>query len=171
MKAAVPVCLLALATLMVGAVPVFAGDELVDIESALKAKYPISNLTPDHSNLVEVGSPLVLKVGGMFASNISAFIPGNTYKDGKLHYAKLRLTPDPKDHPSFRSRTFVAGERLWVTKVEVTSHEVAFDVCSDDLYGVRYRAKVKFPFNNIEKLATAQVTEKISEVFETAPGK
>ena len=41
MKAAVPVCLLALATLMVGAVPVFAGDELVDIESALKAKYPI----------------------------------------------------------------------------------------------------------------------------------
>lgn len=153
------------------ALPVFAGDAMVDIEAALRAKYPASTLTPDHSNLQEAGSPLTLKVSNLFASNINAFIPGNTYKAGKLHYSKLRFTPDPKDNPNYRERTFVAGERLWVTKVEVDSHEVTFDVCSDDIYGVRYRAKVKFPFGEIEKLTTAQVMEKIDEVFDTTKAK
>jgi hypothetical protein len=171
MRKAVPVGLVLIATFIAANLPVFAGDQMVDIESALKAKYAPSTLTRDRFNLVEVGSPVALRVNNLFASNHFAFTPGNTYKDGKIHSSKLHLEPDVKQHPEYRSRTFVSGEHLWVTKLEVTSHEVVFDVCSDDLYGVRYRAKVKFLLGDIEKLTTAQVMEKIAEVFETASAK
>lgn len=151
------------------AVPVVAADEQVDVESALRAKYPVSALTPDHTNLMPNGSPLVLRADALGANGLlarhSATPPTNTFKDGKLHYSKLKLANVAEENGY---RTFVSGERLWVTKIMVFLHEVDIEVCSDDLHGFRYRAKITFPIHSDADMTTAGILQRVDQVFAPA---
>jgi hypothetical protein len=64
------------------------------------------------------------------------------------------------------TRAFVAGEKLWVTDVEVKPKGIVFWLLSDQYSGIRYRASVNFPFEKGGPPSAADAMAVVGEVFD-----
>jgi hypothetical protein len=133
------------------------------LEQKLKEQYTLTKLTADGTGVVTAGAVLTLKKDGLVLTpSTGTDVSGNSYKDGKIQQNtvgkvnekakkiggilhKIPGIPTAPDAPTNPTRTFVAGEKLNVTKIEATDGAVVFEVYSVQAYSdVYYRGKLSF---------------------------
>ena len=134
---------------MLIALPVVA-DDLASIKKSLDAKYAVTTTTADRTDIVTAGSVLVLKKSNLFTMDASknVVIP-NSYKNGRITVGKMWVMAKAGGKLE-GTRTFVSGEKLWLTGIDIKEKEIVFDLYSDAISDVRYRCKLNFPFEKDE---------------------
>jgi hypothetical protein len=149
-----------------------AGGSAADIQSKLYARFTLTQITADRTDIVTPGSILVLRKNGLQMQGISATMPPtNVYKDGRLLqsagslFKGLAGTRDGSDYSTVPKRTFVAGEKFWLTGIRVQQDSVILTVYSDPFNDIRYYAELKFPFP-VKKVIppTDDVMKQVDEV-------
>jgi hypothetical protein len=133
------------------------------LEQKLKDQYPLTKLTADRSGVVTAGAVLTLKKDGLILTpSTGTDVSGNSYKDGKITQSTMgRVNEKAKkiasvfhripgvnapDAPTNATRTFVAGEKLNVTKIEIKEGAVVFELYSLQAYSdVYYCGMLSFP--------------------------
>jgi hypothetical protein len=173
------------------------GQDLAAVQKKLLAEYALTQPTAANDDIVTAGAILVLQKSDLVLGPTSASsLYTNVYKDGKIQansfaQAKKTLgkigrfgsfipgvggaaastasTADSKSGDA--PRTYVKGEKMWVTKVEVKTEDkqpvVVFELFTDAVNDVRYKGSLKFPF---AKGATDdQVDKLVAEVFQIQP--
>ncbi len=68
-------------------------------------------------------------------------------------------------------RTFVPGEKMWVTKIDVRDDSVVFSLFSDAYNNVRYKANLAFQFAKGSALSPDLVDKTVAEVFKVQPAE
>jgi len=147
------------------ALPLLA-DDLASIKKALDAKYAVTTTTADRTDIVKAGSVLVLKKSNLLTMDVTkSAVVGNSYKNGRITQSKIWAMA--KAGGKFEGgRTFVSGEKVWLTGIEVKDKEVVFDIYTDAFSDVRYRAKLNFPFEKDETPTLNAVMAAVGEVFD-----
>jgi len=162
--------------LLIGACLVASAQDKAAIEQKLSSHYALTKATADRSDIVTAGAIIVLQKDNLLMVDASTSNPyQNTYKDGKITQNTLgklagfgsRIPGVQK--PGGATRTFVAGEKFWVTKIEVKDNGVAFELFTDAIKDIRYRAVLTFP---LKGPAQADLVEKmVAEVFKVQPAE
>lgn len=142
------------------------------IQQKLEATYALTQPTGDLSEIVTAGAVLVLKRNEivMNAVSVSNWYP-NFYHDGKLGPNALnRGLRSMGRWPGMTTaatstRTFVRGEKMWVTKIDVRDDGTTFSVFTDAYANVRYKATVKFLFEKGTTPTGEQIEKSVAEVF------
>ena len=129
------------------------------IQKRFLAEFALTKTTADRSDIVTAGSVLVLHKDGVVMYSSSTASPAlNTYKDGKLQRNEFKDkwkvllnrgragNTDTTDLNSIPHRSFVAGEKFWVTAITMQPDGAVFDVYSDPFNDVRYYGELKFPY-------------------------
>jgi hypothetical protein len=151
------------------------------IEKKLQSEYTTTQATADQADIVTAGSILVLKKGNIVMAPVSGtnFFQ-NTYKEGRIQQNALgklnnglnRFSHLPGAAPpsSPQTRTFVPGEKVWVTKIECKDDGLVFDLYTDAFAEVRYKAALKFYFSPKGPIPSADEMDKlVGEVFKIQP--
>jgi hypothetical protein len=171
-----------LSIFLVGTSLVSYAQDKSAIEQKLTSKYALTKTTADKSDIVTAGAILVLKKDNLLMVDVtSSNLFQNTYKDGKItqnalgKISRFRL---PGNIPGVSvptapgtnaaQRTFVAGEKIWVTKIEVKDAGLNVELYSDAINDIRYRAVVNFPFKGSDPIGD-QSAKLIAEVFDVQP--
>jgi hypothetical protein len=149
------------------------------IEQKLESQYTITKAAADKSDVVTAGSVIVLKKDGLLMSaTTSGSAAQNTYKDGKISQGMWKMAKMPgfgslMSHSgtgaTVTTRTFVAGEKFWVTKVNVHEDSVVLELLSDPFSDVRYYSTLKFPFPKGAYPSPDQVASSVAEVIDIQP--
>ncbi len=151
------------------------------IETKLAAEYKLTQPTADQTDIVTAGAILVLKKGNLVMGPASqTTIYQSTYKDGKVSpnfagklnngLTRLGRIPGASAPQSPNTRTFVPGEKMWVTKIESKDDGVVFDLFTDAYADVRYRAALKFAFDKHGMMPSADaMLALVGEVFKVQP--
>jgi hypothetical protein len=151
------------------------------IEKKLAADFAPTQATADFTDIVTAGAILVLKQGNIVmgpAYQSNSFL--STYKDGKLtanlagklNNFNTRMSRMPgSTAPPPTTRTFVPGEKMWVTKIECKDDGVMFDLFTDAYAEVRYKGALKFAFDKKGAMPSGeQMSKLVGEVFKVQPG-
>jgi hypothetical protein len=151
------------------------------IEKKLVGEYALTQATADQSDIVTAGAILVLKKGNIVMAPVSGtnFFQ-NTYKEGRISQNALgklnsglnRFShlPGASAPATPATRTFVPGEKVWVTKIECRDDGVMFDLYTDAYADVRYKAALKFYFSPKGPIPSADEMNKVvAEVFKVQP--
>jgi hypothetical protein len=146
------------------------------VEQKLTSKYALTKTTADKTDIVTAGAILVLKKDNLMMMDISSSnLFQNTYKDGKISQNALgKLSrfhlPGVPAVPSTggTQRTFVAGEKMWVTNISVKDSGVNVELYTDAINDVRYRAVLSFPFKPAVPVGE-QADKLLAEVFDVQP--
>ena len=119
------------------------------IEQKLTSQYALTKTTADRTDIVTAGAVLVLKKDNLMMVDVgSTNLFQNNYKDGKISQNGLDkplsrfhlpgvLAAPARGGPQ---RTWVAGEKMWVTGIIVTGTDVTVQLYTDAINDVRYRA-------------------------------
>jgi len=106
------------------------------------------------------------------SANVNPYV--NTYKDGKISqnaYGKI-VQWGRHNIPGYTpndTRTFVSGQRMWVTRIEVNKDDIVFDLFTDSIHGVRYKGPLKFALPKGFAITTDQADQLVAEVFGVQP--
>jgi len=150
------------------------------IEKKLVSEYALTQATADQTDIVTAGAILVLKKGNIVMAPVSGTnFYQNTYKEGKISQnalgklnsglTRLGRLPGAAPPPT-NTRTFVPGEKVWVTKIECKEDGVVFDLFTDAYAEVRYKAALKFYFNPKGPIPAVDEMDKlVAEVFKVQP--
>ncbi len=151
------------------------------VEKKLVSEYALTQATADQSDIVTAGAILVLKKGNIIMAPVSGTnFYQNTYKEGKISQNALgkinnglnRFShlPGASAPSAPATRTFVPGEKVWVTKIECKDDGVVFDLYTDAYADVRYKAALKFYFSPKGPVPSADEMDKlVGEVFKVQP--
>jgi hypothetical protein len=149
------------------------------IEQSLESQYTLTKAAADRSDIVTPGAVLVLKKDGLLMSaTTSGSAAQNTYKDGKISQGIWKMAKMPgfgslMSHSgtgaNVQTRTFVAGEKFWVTKITVHDDGVVMELFSDPFSDVRYYSTLRFPFNKGAYPSPDQVATNVAEVLNVQP--
>jgi hypothetical protein len=148
------------------------------ITRSLESQYTLTKATADRSDIVTAGSVLTLRKDGLLMyTTTTAAPPTNTYRDGKISQGIFGLSnckwcrkiPGTTSAPNVDTRTFVAGEKFWVTKIEVRSDGIYFELLSDPYTDVRYYSILKFPFLKGSTPSADQISKMVAEVLKAQP--
>ena len=184
-----------IALLAAAAVSAYAQDPAA-IQKKLVSEFALTQPTADLTDIVTAGAVLVLQKSNLMMAPISSSnLYQNTYKDGKISQNALGksksifgkvgrlpgvgLIPGAGAAGSANSatgpepRAYVTGEKMWVTKIEVKAEGkedgVVFDLYTDAIADVRYKASLRIPY---PKGATLdQIDKMVAEVFKVQPAK
>jgi hypothetical protein len=138
-------------------------DDLAAIRQVLDAKYALTTTTADKTDIVRAGSVLVLKKSNLLTIDATkVIIFQNTYKNGKITQPRIFGLGTGEG-----TRTFVSGEKVWVTGIDVKEKDIVFHLFTDPFGDVRYRGILKFPIEKDSTPTVAEVTSRVSEVFDT----
>src|SRR5580658_5790512 len=163
------------------------------LEKQLESEYTLTTPTADNTDIVTMGSVLILQKKGLSAGAVSSKVETqNTYKDGQIksgaatairRFGKLPgigLVPGvgtvagTAGGAAGGSRDFVNGEKLYVTKITVDRSKdgIVFDLISDS-YGDagRYKGTLRFQFpkGTVTSADLALLDQTITQVFKIAP--
>jgi hypothetical protein len=169
------------------------------LETQLEAEYTLTTPTADNTDIVTMGSTLILQKKGFSAGAVANKVPmQNTYKDGQIKSAGAAVRKGLGGFSSLGgvpgfgglagasaaagtaagtagpARDFVNGEKVYVTKITVDrgKNGIVFDLISDS-YGDagRYKASLRFelPKGALASGDLTQVDPVIAEVFKIAP--
>ena len=149
-----------------------------DLKQALETAYPLTKATADNTDIVTAGTVLVLQKDNLQMCKVSLPIPThNYYKNGEVTQGGLMGVLNKLGNASLgggadatTTRKFVAGEKFWVTKIEVENDGVTFNFLSDPLQDVRYHAMLKFPFPKGQTPSADQVLASVAQVIKTDGG-
>ena len=148
---------------MTMALPALA-DDLAAIQKALTQKYALTTTTADKTDIVTAGCVLVLKKSNLLTTDASKTISfPNTYKNGRITSKGGLLAKMGKIDGT---RTFVSGEKVWLTGIEVKEKEISFDIYTDAISDVRYRTKLNFPFEKDAPPTVDGAMAVVAEVFD-----
>jgi hypothetical protein len=149
------------------------------IEQKLESDYPLTKAAADRSDIVTAGSVLVLKKDGLLMSaTTSGSAAQNTYKDGRISQGIWKVAKMPgfgslMGHSgtgaTVQTRTFVAGEKFWVTKITVHEDGIILELFSDPISDVRYYSTLRFPFPRGAYPSTDQAESSVAEVLKVQP--
>ena len=178
----------AIVTISLAAALVFACPEAnaqdtnsaAGIQQKLAAQFPLTKATADRTDIVTAGAVLVLEKDNLLMYTVTTTLPAsNTYKNGKISNVSIPkctfcsyvpgLSSAAAQIPNVDSRKFVAGEKFWVTKIDVHDDGVVFNLFSDPYSDVRYYATLKFPFAKGVTPPTDQVMSTVAEVLKVQP--
>jgi len=172
-----------LIALILLAMPFVSAQSKAAIEKKLQAEYTTTQATADQTDIVTAGSILVLKKGNIMMAPVSGTnYYQNTYKDGKItqnaagklssglgKFSKLGV-PGVGVPSAPSTRTFVPGEKMWVTKIECRDDGLVFQLFTDAYADVRYKADLKFFFDKKGAMPSADEMDKmVAEVFKIQP--
>ena len=141
----------------------------------------LTQATADQTDIVTAGARLVLKKGNIvMGPSTQTTIYQSTYKDGKVSpnfagklnngLTRLGRLPGAAPPQAPATRTFVPGEKMWVTKIECRDDGVMFELFTDAYAEVRYRAALKFAFDKHGVMPSAdQMSAMVGEVFKVQP--
>jgi hypothetical protein len=152
-------------------------EDAKDVQEKLESTHKLTVVNAE-GGVVIWGVTLTLKKSGLVASANSCI---NDYKDGKLSLVKgpcaaagiLKkaicppFVPCPKPDTSGvapGTRAFVMGEKLYVTKIEVKD-SVNFDLVSDPINDVIYKAQIRFQFPKGTPPDSARADQLAGELF------
>lgn len=155
-----------------------AAAQSADLQKALETAYPLTKATADSTDIVTAGAVLVLEKDNLQMCKVSLPIPThNYYKNGEVTQGGLMSVLNKLGNASMgggadatTTRKFVAGEKFWVTKVQVDNDGVSFQFLSDPLQDVRYHALLKFPFPKGQMPPPDQVLATVAQVIKTDGG-
>jgi hypothetical protein len=165
------------------AIPFVAGAQnKAAIEKKLQSEYTMTQATADQTSIVTAGSILVMQKGNIVMAPVSGTnFYQNTYKDGKIGQnalGKINNGLNRFSHlpgaapPPTNTRTFVPGEKVWVTKIECKDDGVVFDLFTDAYSDIRYKAALKFYFSPKGPMPSADDMDKmVAEVFKIQPAE
>jgi hypothetical protein len=149
------------------------------IQQRLESDYTVSKAAADKSDIVTAGVVLVLKKDGLLMSATTSGSPAsNTYKDGKISQGIWKVAKMPGfgglvghsgTGATVTTRTFVAGEKFWVTKISVHDDGIVLDLLSDPISDVRYYSTLKFPFTKGTLPTPDQADSSVGEVLKVQP--
>jgi hypothetical protein len=151
-------------------------QDKASIEKKITAQYALTHTTADRTDIVTAGAVLVLQKDNLMMVDVSsANVFQNTYKDGKITQNALgrmvgRFNRLPGAQPTTANqRTYVAGEKMWLTKVDVREDGVVLELYTDAVNEVRYRAGLKFGFPKGSLPQADVIAKQVSEVFTVQP--
>jgi hypothetical protein len=159
-----------------GLSPVATAQSKNAVEQKLISEYALTQPTADQFDIVTAGAILVLKKGNIVMAPTSGTdLYQNTYRDGKIsgnaaakvgnalgRFSRLPGASGPAPPPT---RTFVPGEKVWVTKIVCKDDGVVFDLFTDAYADVRYKAALKIAFPKTASPAVDMVDKLVAEVF------
>jgi hypothetical protein len=163
-----------------------AGDPATLIKEKLVSEIKLTKATAAHDDIVTAGDVIVLhKDGLMMCSSDSAYAYSNTYQNGvlsgnlnnrakdaikKFGFGKLPFGGGGSASDAAKngcsSRKFVAGEKFWVTDIEIASDNsgIIVSTFSDPYNNTRYYGEIKFPFP--DKHSAPPVDQEVKTVEE-----
>lgn len=155
------------------AVVAVAQNGAADLQKQLESSYPLTKATADSTDIVTAGAVLVLQKDNLQMDKVNMPIPThNFYKNGALNQGglvgflnKLGNASLGGGTDSGNTRKFVAGEKFWVTKIEVQNDGVEFSLLSDPFQDVRYHAVLKFPYAKGQTPAADEVMATVAQVI------
>jgi hypothetical protein len=127
------------------------------IRQAVLARYPLAQLTADNADLASAGAVLVLQKDAL-VMNKAAFPDFilSTYKDGAIVRAGVQnklaraflssLSPQGAEFADVNCRRFAAGEKFWLTQVQMGQDFIRLFFISDPYDGQRYHSVLEVPF-------------------------
>jgi hypothetical protein len=174
------------------------GQDQAALQKKLVGEFALTQPTAANDDIVTAGAILVLGKSDLILGPVSgSSLYQNTYKDGRIQansFAKTKSflhrlggVPGIGSVPGVNSaagaagtadsnsgaspRTYVKGEKMWVTKIDVKVEDkqpvVIFELFTDAVNDVRYKGSLKFPY---PKGATEdQVDKLVAEVFTVQP--
>jgi hypothetical protein len=174
-----------------GLLAVFAGLVLIapnavaqdraKIEQQLTAQFAITTPTADNTDIVTYGAVLVLQKKGLVIGDASSNVPvANSYKDGQIRAGAAATIskisrfgipgiPGIPSNPvsNTNTRTFVNGEKVYVTGIALKNNTVTFSLISDAYNNVRYKGTLAFEFDKkmVNSGDVAAMQKTIGEVF------
>lgn len=176
----------------VGCAQAAAADD--DIEKQLLDLFQTTKVTADGSAIVTPGVELALQKDGLLMNPLDVPVPmSNVYQDGRIkglagakkvldtvanisgHLGFLnpfagKPQADLVTGASASTRTFVTGEKFWVTKIETGATGVTFTFYSGPFNDKRYHGTLQFPFPKGSKPAADDVTATVAEVLKIDAG-
>ncbi len=159
------------------------------IQKQLLEFFQTAKATADGTDLVTAGSVLVLQKDNLLMDKVDQPFPSmNTYQKGAITNAGgalkgMKLLNSVFSHlpgagaaasatdsaastaGADATRSFVAGEKFFVTKIETHPDSVVFYFISDPIKDVRYHSSLKFPFPKGTSPSPDDVTALVSEVI------
>jgi len=174
---------------LIAAASATAADRSV-LEQKLGAKYKLSSVNAE-GDFVRKGTTLVLQRGG-FTGGADPLTCIHQYKDGKISLTGpskaactgavrfLSKIPGLKLIPGVGSanqtaqsaipatRPFVAGEKLYMTKIELVKDDIYLTLISEQVNSVRYSAEIRF--HKAAKLEVPEAESLIAEVLAIGAG-
>jgi len=159
------------------------------IQEKLESEYKVTKATDDKADIVTAGSVVALHKDNilMVAATTTGNPCMNAYRDGKVYPSRTCKVGStivkfpfgshiPHVDKAPATRTFVEGERLWVTKIEVrdTGKEpgVLFDFFTDAIpandQGIRYKGQLMIPFGALTPTPD-EALKLVAEVITVVP--
>jgi hypothetical protein len=150
-------------------------DQKAQLQKDLISKCALTTITQDKSDIVNAGGVLALRKSGLLMYATSNPIPPqSSYKKGKItrnpfgkgFWSDLgNSMAAPGSSAAIAQRTFVTGEKLWLTKVDVKDDGVIFGLFSDPIDEVRYYGELKVPFPKGQVPTTDDLLKTLAELF------
>src|ERR1700685_806728 len=163
---------LTVAALAAGLMTYGQGDPLLSLQQQLISQFSLTTITADTSDVVQAGAVLVLQKPGLMMYSITGPLPPmDTYKHGKFSKSIGRDMQVAMSLPAgttandIARRTFVNGEKFWVSTISVQKDGIVFRVVSDPFNDVRYWADLKLPLEKGAVPSLDQAKTMISEVI------
>jgi hypothetical protein len=151
------------------------------MDDQLTTAYPLTTPTADNTDIVTQGVVLILQKKGLVMGDATSSVPyQNYYKDGQIKagaagtFSKIShfggLIPGVPAVPgnavsNTATRTFVNGEKVYVTAIQVKGNNVTFSVISDAYNNVRYKGTLSMDVPKASMSEVAKVQKSIDEVF------
>lgn len=148
---------------------------LRDIHAQVIAMYPLAKATADGTDLVTPGAVVVLKKDNLLMNQASQHVPaGNTYTDGKIGPSGfigniMALNSQVVTDGSYR--TFVTGEKMWITRLKTAQDRVVLTLLSDPYNGERYHATLEIPYPKDSTPSADIALNAIGEVISVDSGQ
>jgi hypothetical protein len=181
------IAVLSLTAVLFSASSAVAQDKAA-VQKKLESEYQLTKTTADQSDIVTAGAVLVLQKDNllMVATTTSGNQCTNTYRDGKFTQGGVCRTgeklkkfgmltsriPGADKAPTTTTRTYVAGEKFWVTKIDVrdTGKDpgIVMDFFTDAVSDVRYKTSLLIPFKGSVPSAD-DALKLVAEVVKVAP--
>lgn len=163
-----------LATVCLTFCPLLYGQNSPDaIQQKLVSEYSLTQPTGDETDIATAGAVLTLKKGHILMTPVSSHnLFQNTYKNGQIGQNAFGMVDRwRRSVPGQTSstRTFVPGEKMWVTKIEVKEDGIVFDLFSDPFSDVRYKATLKFWFPKGATPTVDDADKLVAQVFSAQP--
>ena len=155
-----------------------AAAQSADLQKQLESAYPLTKATADSTDIVTAGAVLVLEKDNLQMCPVNLPIPTpNYYKNGSINQGgvvgflnKLGNASMGGGADGTKTRTFVAGEKFWVTKIQVQNDGVTFQLLTDPFQDVRYHASLKVPFPKGQTPTSGQLLATVGQVIKTDGG-
>lgn len=140
------------------------GDWRSAIQQRIESDYPLTQATGDKSDIVSAGAVMVLKKNSLVLHAGAILSNANTYKNGKLSAGFFGGLCKTSTEAGCRS--FVKGEKFWLTNVDVKEDSLVLQFLSDPLPDSRYSGTLKFPFPKGSQPTADQMEALVAEVIE-----